>query len=1140
MRKKLLILWTGLVSAVLMLVAAGGAAAQTQTLTLNKTQTTLDGHTPLTSSNAGVGIPFDYIIVVTSAILNSSSSATSQVTITDTLPSGFVPQTIACAAQAGATCPFTSQPLSPSQQQVSVTVSLPQASTNGVTLTITGYVKAPGQFLNHAEAFRLDDPSAVVQVDSPLTVLNKPLPTDLEVDKTVNPATGTTGTIGAPGTLYHFEITVKNNGPSDVGLDGFQLADLVKLMSGNGVNFKFSSFTCPDSICPTHLPAYTGYVSSSTAAFSLPFGPSTLFKAGTFFRVGFDGTFDAGVDCGSGSNNVENDAFLTIGNSLTSITDYNSSNNTGTASLTSSYSLPNPCKPKILATKTQVTPANPVSWGQNVTYQIDFKNVSGAPLTNFNIADILQPSGLAPPFKATIASQPVCSPACTFSTTFPATYQVTGNQQLFIATFASVPDQQSATITFTIKYEAPCDTNPGNQGTILITNIASSNLGGISVPTLMTGLPDCGLTTSKRLTSANPVVLGQPVEFQINYANPSSQPVTVRTLEDVLTLTSASYGDLPIQIVAASCQATPAGSVTPLPSPLAVGSHATVKYNNPPWSGLPLIPSAPVTFAPGASLNCTVRFVPQQPTLCQGAGNPQLLNSSFIDTGVVSTSSPQQPTIYASATADLPLCRDVAIKKDAPNPQSFTPGQQVTYTIRVTNNNPNDPVSGISVVDPLPPGFGFVSATCTACNPAVPTFSGSSSSGQVQATIPTIPANGTVVITITVTAPDTGGSYDNVATASFTQQGNFFEGPGTVLASTANVQVLTPRLTKAFAPSEVPGQSVLTFTISNVGGNPLQQGIAFTDTLPASMQILGAPTTNCYTGAISVSTNAITFQGGLQAGQASCTITVRVSGSGCNDRVNISGTKNIDPSGVHAMLGVQECPLSLTIDKKLAGAPAGFTGTFKFDVTCSTSNGLVQQQVSITWPNTTVVLPGIPAGSTCFVAEDSALPPLPGGYSWTGVPVSTPANGVVQITKDGKNEISFENTARACGDQGQVKITKLVSNVPTGFTGTFNFTVTCWTGTTLITKQAQVTIPGSPTVTVGGIPLGSTCQVNETTPLPALPTGWFWQTPSYQPASGQVVLAETCCPEVKVINTAKLCCAPPDPTTQDGTSADPH
>ena len=231
----------------------------------------------------------------------------------------------------------------------------------------------------------------------------------------------------------------------------------------------------------------------------------------------------------------------------------------------------------------------------------------------------------------------------------------------------------------------------------------------------------------------------------------------------------------------------------------------------------------------------------------------------------------------------------------------------------------------------------------------------------------------------------------------------------------------------------------------------------------------------------------------------------------------INSASNPPFSATHSFGG--ECPAKLTIVKSVPGAPAGYIGTFTFNVTC----GLVQQQVSITWPNTTVTLSNV-APSTCTVSENPLLPALPSGYLWSGVPVVTPAGGVVQIPAGGSGQVSFANHVRRCNDKGAVRIEKKVQGVPPGFSGTFHFNVACWSGSTLITQQAQITLPNQSSVTVTGIPTGSTCTITETGPLPPLPPGWFWEAPLYQPASGQVSLIGTCCPTITVIDRAKFCC----------------
>lgn len=227
------------------------------------------------------------------------------------------------------------------------------------------------------------------------------------------------------------------------------------------------------------------------------------------------------------------------------------------------------------------------------------------------------------------------------------------------------------------------------------------------------------------------------------------------------------------------------------------------------------------------------------------------------------------------------------------------------------------------------------------------------------------------------------------------------------------------------------------------------------------------------------------------------------------------------------------CPAKLTVVKTLAGAPAGYTGTFNFNVACATSGGIVQQALSITWPNTTVTSGNIPAGSTCTVSESPLLPSLPSGYAWNGVPVVSPTGGVIQVTTGGINHVKFFNTARRCED-GNVRIRKVVQNAPAGFSGTFTFNVVCWSGTTLIQNTTAIAYPGQTTAIVHGIPTGSTCTVTETGTLPALPPGWFWEAPAYQPTTGQVSLTGgICCPIVTVVNRPRYCCDEKIPAGDD-------
>jgi len=293
----------------------------------------------------------------------------------------------------------------------------------------------------------------------------------------------------------------------------------------------------------------------------------------------------------------------------------------------------------------------------------------------------------------------------------------------------------------------------------------------------------------------------------------------------------------------------------------------------------------------------------------------------------------------------------------------------------------------------------------------------------------------------------------------------------------------------------------------------LTSNAAWSQSPPPSIEVTwkGAPPEFCFR------TKVATCEDPVVKNQATAVTTPVIGGV----PINVSAPN--PPFSATHLFG-SDCPAKLTIVKSVPGAPAGFSGTFNFYVTCATSAGVVQQQLSINWPNTTVTLPNVLAGATCTVSESPLLPSLPSGYSWNGLPAVTPVGGVIHIVSGAANQVSFVNTVRHCDDRGAVKVRKQVQGAPAGFSGTFTFNVSCWSGSTLTTQQVQINYPGQTVVTAGGIPTGASCTVTETGALPSLPAGWFWEAPLYQPGSGQVSLIGTCCPEVVITNRAKFCC----------------
>jgi uncharacterized repeat protein (TIGR01451 family) len=146
----------------------------------------------------------------------------------------------------------------------------------------------------------------------------------------------------------------------------------------------------------------------------------------------------------------------------------------------------------------------------------------------------------------------------------------------------------------------------------------------------------------------------------------------------------------------------------------------------------------------------------------------------------------------------------------------------------------------------------------------------------------------------------------------------------------------------------VSGQtSTLSFTIANGSGNLAQSGLAFTDTMPAGVNLSGAATSPQCGGTVSYDTSSsphrINFTGGsLAAGVAACSITGTVSAGTAGSYSNVSANignlgGNLIASGVNATLTVIP-PATLA----KAFAPAiivnGQSSTLSFTVSNGTGN----------------------------------------------------------------------------------------------------------------------------------------------------------------------------------------------------------
>uniref|UniRef100_UPI0030EEC6CF Ig-like domain-containing protein n=1 Tax=uncultured Flavobacterium sp. TaxID=165435 RepID=UPI0030EEC6CF len=272
--------------------------------------------------------------------------------------------------------------------------------------------------------------------------------------------------------------------------------------------------------------------------------------------------------------------------------------------------------------------------------------------------------------------------------------------------------------------------------TIAITNPALVNITIFGV----SPLPGLVINASGDIfVPLNTVAQSYSIQYQIcEVANPSNCDTAIfiiyviETEDDSATVQENSFVDIDIYFNDTLFIGDPN---VPLYGTLTISTlptNGTVTITDP--NATPLDPTDDiVTYTPNANYSGPDSF---EYTVCNN--NTPTANC---DTALV--------TINVTAnSADI-----VTVKTD--NSATYTPGTNVTYTITVTNNGPDD-ATNVVVSDALP--SGITTATWSGDN-------GSSGTGALLDTLPTL-ANGTTVIyTLTLTVPSSyTGNLTNVVT----------------------------------------------------------------------------------------------------------------------------------------------------------------------------------------------------------------------------------------------------------------------------------------------------------------------------------------------------------------------------------------
>lgn len=436
----------------------------------------------------------------------------------------------------------------------------------------------------------------------------------------------------------------------------------------------------------------------------------------------------------------------------------------------------------------QKTGPTEASAGSNVTYTVTVRNQGAIAALNVTVTDPV-PGGMT--FVSVSGS---------------AGFACDESEGVVICLGASIPVGQTATFTFVFNIDP--ENEPGTQ----LTNAATATSQtpeaneedntGSAVTTIPSTLADMSVTKTGP-TAAAP---GTNVVYTITVLNNGPGAATNVVMEDELSE--------PLTFV--SLSQTPPNSfncTTP-----AIGAGGTITCTA-------------ATMAAGASTQFQLTVA-----VPGGEGAPDS-ETEISNVAIVTADNDPNEENNVGGTAFIISTVDVSIVKTGPTLANA--GQNITYTIVVSNAGPDDAIN-VGFSDTLPPNTTFVSLTYT---------SGAEASCSANTcTIPVLPDDQSTTFSLVLQAGDTTSITNSVTvgTSSFDTDPN----DNSSSATTTITPQADLRVAKSGPGSVTPGTNITwTVTLTNDGPSTAAN-VVLTDTLPAgttfvSVNQTSGPAFNC-------------------------------------------------------------------------------------------------------------------------------------------------------------------------------------------------------------------------------------------------------------------------------------------------------
>jgi uncharacterized repeat protein (TIGR01451 family) len=330
-----------------------------------------------------------------------------------------------------------------------------------------------------------------------------------------------------------------------------------------------------------------------------------------------------------------------------------------------------------------------------------------------------------------------------------------------------------------------------------------------------------------------------------------------------------------------------------------------------------------------------------------------------------------------TATADLTVMAPPLLAKAFGSP-TVALGGTTSLTFTITNPNAGAGLSGLAFSDNLPAGVTVATGSTPACGGTLATTAPS----QIDFTGGSLAGGANCNFAVTVTGAS-AGPWTNITGNVGSTEG------GVGGTATADVSVVeAPTLGKAFGAPSIPlgGTTSLTFTVSNPSSTTTLTGLAFTDVLPAGLNVANGSNGACGGSATTTAPDQIALAGGSLAPSASCNFAVTVTGATPGAKDNTTGAITSVESGPGGTAQASVTVVAPPTIAKLFGAvsiPAGGSTSLSF---------------TITNPNAATVLTGVGFTDTLPAGLVVATPPGLSGSCGGGTIVAVAASNFVSLT----------------------------------------------------------------------------------------------------------------------------------------------